>query len=125
MASKLTLDGGIALVTGVSKLRSSLISSEVLLTVSQKAAGGIGKETALAFAEAGAKGVVFADIDDTGAKAVAEESKKSAKQVEYRALAVKVDMDDAESVQNLITTAVNEFGRIDYAVNSAGVSIAL
>lgn len=88
-----------------------------------KAAGGIGKETALAFAEAGARGVVFADINDIGAKESAEESKKSATHAEYRTLAVKVDMNDAESVQSLVTTVVGEFGRIDYAVNSAGVSI--
>ncbi|OTA69479.1 oxidoreductase [Hypoxylon sp. EC38] len=103
MASKLTLDGCIALVTG--------------------AARGIGKETALAFAEAGAKGVVFADINHEGVKAVAEESRKYAKHAEYRALAVKVDVTDAESVQSLVTSTVREFGRVDYAVNSAGIDL--
>ncbi|KAI0897529.1 oxidoreductase [Annulohypoxylon nitens] len=103
MASKLTLDGGIALVTG--------------------AAAGIGKETALAFAEAGAKGVVFADINHEGAEAAAEESRKYARHAEYRALAIKVDMIDTEGVQNLVTSTIKEFGRIDYAVNSAGIDL--
>ncbi|KAI6080565.1 short chain dehydrogenase [Hypoxylon rubiginosum] len=97
MASKLTLDGGIALVTG--------------------AAGGIGKETALAFAEAGAKGVIFADINHEGVQAAAEESRKYARHAEYRALAIKVDISNAESVQSLVASTMKEFGRIDYAVN--------
>ncbi|KAF7531941.1 hypothetical protein G7054_g8403 [Neopestalotiopsis clavispora] len=100
MFSKLILDGGIALVTG--------------------AAGGIGKETALAFAEAGARGVVFADVNHEGIKAAAEESSKYARHAEYRALAIKVDLTDAQSVQDLVETTAKEFGRIDYAVNSAG-----
>lgn len=88
-----------------------------------KAASGIGKETALAFVEAGAKGVIFADVNDEDVKVVAEGSRKYARHAQYRALPVKVDLTDAESVQSLITTAVKEFGRIDYAVNSAGVSV--
>ncbi|ETS80725.1 hypothetical protein PFICI_08254 [Pestalotiopsis fici W106-1] len=103
MASKLTLDGGIALVTG--------------------AASGIGKETAIAFAEAGAKGVVFADINDEGARAAAEESRQYAKHAGYRALAIKVDVTDAKSVQDLVASAVKDFERIDYAVNSAGIDL--
>lgn len=54
---------------------------------------------------------------------MAEESRKYAKHAGYRALAVKVDLTDAESVQSLVATTVKEFGRIDYAVNSAGVKI--
>ncbi|KAI1088690.1 short chain dehydrogenase [Rostrohypoxylon terebratum] len=103
MASRLTLDGGIALVTG--------------------AASGIGKETALAFAEAGARGVVFSDINHEGAEASAEESRKYARHAEYRALAIKVDVTDTESVQSLVTSTVKEFGRVDYAVNSAGIDL--
>lgn len=86
-----------------------------------KAAGGIGKETALAFAEAGAKGVIFADINHEGVQAAAEESRKYARHAEYRALAIKVDISNAESVQSLVASTMKEFGRIDYAVNSAGV----
>ncbi|KAI3394961.1 hypothetical protein diail_2019 [Diaporthe ilicicola] len=103
MASKLTLDGGIALVTG--------------------AASGIGKETALAFAEAGAKGVVFADINHEVAQKVAEESKGLARHPDYQALVIKLDIGDEQSVQGLVTTTVKELGRIDYAVNSAGIDL--
>lgn len=73
--------------------------------------------------EAGAKGVVFADINES-VKEVAEESKKYARHAEYQALAVTMDIADAESVKSLVATVTKEFGRIDYAVNSAGVSRA-
>lgn len=71
------------------------------------------------------KAVVLADINYEGAQKVAEESKSIAKHPGYQALAVKLDIGDEQSVQDLIATAVKEFGRIDYAVNSAGVSIGL
>ena len=86
-----------------------------------QAAKGIGKETAISFAEAGARAVVFADIEETGAQAAVEESKKFAKHAEYRALAVKVDITEETSVNSMVETTVKEFGRIDYFVNSAGV----
>ena len=86
-----------------------------------QAASGIGKETALAFAEAGAIGVVIADINEEGALAAAEESKKCAENANFKAIAVKVDITDEASVENMVRTTVEEFGRIDYNVNSAGV----
>ncbi|KAK3172342.1 hypothetical protein OEA41_005663 [Lepraria neglecta] len=101
MASKPSLNG-FALITG--------------------AASGIGQETGFSFAEAGASGVLFADINKQGAQESAEMSKKFAKNPEYRAIAVKVDVTDPESVQSMVDTAIKEFGRIDHSVNSAGVS---
>lgn len=99
----------------------SLFHSDILLTVSEKAASGIGKETVLSFAEAGVQAVVCADLNEDGAKQVVEESKRYAKHAEYQAIAVKLDISDEESVKSLVATTVKEFGRIDYAVNSAGV----
>ncbi|KAI0388790.1 NAD(P)-binding protein [Xylariaceae sp. FL0594] len=102
MATRLSLAGGTALVTG--------------------AAAGIGKETAFALAEAGVEGIVFADIDGKGAQNAAEESSsRYAKHPAYRAVAVKVDARDETSVRNMVDVAVKEFGRIDYSVNSAGM----
>ncbi|KAM3074726.1 hypothetical protein ACMFMG_008146 [Clarireedia jacksonii] len=97
----ITLDGGVAVVIG--------------------AASGIGKETGLTFAEAGASAIVFADIDEAKIKDAAEESKRLATVAGYQALAIKVDVTNAESVQFLFDTAVKAFGRVDYCVNSAGV----
>lgn len=87
-----------------------------------QAAGGIGKETALAFAEAGVKGVAFADLNEQSAQEAAAESKKYATNPEYQSLAIEVDIADETAVQDMVDRTVKEFGRIDYAVNSAGVS---
>ncbi|KAI4115300.1 MAG: hypothetical protein LQ345_004077 [Seirophora villosa] len=100
MAGKTSVDG-VALITG--------------------AAAGIGKETALAFAEAGARGLVLADLNHDGAKKVVEECKQFSKHPEFRAIAVKVDIVDEESVDAMVRSAKDEFGRIDYSVNSAGM----
>ena len=94
---------------------------QALIDLVYQAASGIGKETALSFAENGATGVVFADIDENGAAAALEESKNLARNPQYRGLTVKVDVADPFSVHSMVDTAVREFGRIDYSVNSAGV----
>ncbi|KAI1392345.1 NAD(P)-binding protein [Hypoxylon trugodes] len=88
------------------------------------AAGGIGKEVGLTFAEAGAKGVLFADINYEGVTEAAEASKAIATSPNYRALSVKVDVVDVNSVQEMIDLAAKEFGRIDYCINAAGVDVA-
>lgn len=94
----------------------------VLLISPEQAAGGIGKETAISFAEVGAKGVAFADINEDGALVAAEESKKNVKDTVYRVIAVKVDITNEDSVENMVKVVLKEFGRIDYSVNSAAVS---
>ncbi|KAI9639988.1 hypothetical protein NHQ30_011657, partial [Ciborinia camelliae] len=85
------------------------------------AAAGIGEETGYAFAEAGAAGVVFADLNYEGASANAEKSKAFAINPKYRALAIKVDTTDPNSVQAMVDFTIKEFGQIDYSINSAGV----
>jgi len=99
MASKNT--NGVALVTG--------------------AASGIGRDAAFSFAESGAKSIVFADIDEKGAQESMEASKKYASNPEYHAIAVHVDITKEASVQHMVDTAIQEFSRIDYFVNSAGI----
>ncbi|EMR63235.1 putative short-chain dehydrogenase reductase family protein [Eutypa lata UCREL1] len=82
---------------------------------------GIGREAAFSIAEAGAKAVVFADMNDETAKASSEESKKYASNKEYQTTIFKMNVQDDKSVQDMVNFVVREFGRIDYAVNSAGV----
>lgn len=86
-----------------------------------QAASGIGKETAIAFSQAGSRGVVLADINQEDAQAAAEECRNLATHPSFRATAVKVNITDEASVDNLVAAALKEFGRIDYSVNSAGV----
>jgi len=65
--------------------------------------------------------VVIADINHDGALAVVEECQKSSKHPQFRAIAVKVDIVDEDSVESMVGSAVKAFGRIDYSIHSAGV----
>ncbi len=78
-------------------------------------AGGIGKATALRFAEEGAK-IVVADFAD-GAAVVAEVTARGG-----QAVYVKVDVTNLESCQNMVAKAKEAFGRIDILINNAGIT---
>jgi len=67
---------------------------------------GIGKATARLLSEAGDR-VVVADLDISNAEAD---------------LAVKTDVTDTAAVDAMLAAVVDAFGRLDVAVNSAGVS---
>jgi NAD(P)-dependent dehydrogenase (short-subunit alcohol dehydrogenase family) len=80
------------------------------------AANGIGRAAALAFARAGAS-VVVADISEPG-------SQETARMVEGlggRGLAVRCDVTRAEDVKAALAKTVEEFGRLDFAFNNAGI----
>ena len=119
MASKLTIEGGVALVTGVSL--QTIQAALRVLRENSKAAAGIGKETALVFAEAGAQHVVFADLNQQGAAEATKEGGELAKHSSYSGSALEVDVTDATSVQAMVEKTIEMFGRIDYFVHSAGV----
>ncbi|KAI1828359.1 NAD(P)-binding protein [Xylaria intraflava] len=93
-------------------------------TVVAGASGGIGKEVALTFASAGARGVLFADIDYEGATRAAGESNGLATNPAYRSIAVKLDVTIGDSVTAMVEVALKEFGRIDYFINAVGVDVA-
>ena len=76
---------------------------------------------AYTYAREGASGVAFADIDKLSVEKASAKSIEIAKNPDYRAIAIEVDVVDESSVERMIKQAVHEFGRIDYAVNSAGV----
>lgn len=80
------------------------------------AASGIGRATATAFAQKGAK-VVIADYNEEGGKAAAEELKAKGADV----LFIKVDVSKEESVKNLVEETVKHFGKLDIMYNNAGV----
>ena len=78
-------------------------------------AQGLGKAIVTTLAEAGAT-VIIGDIqEDKAAQAVAEVGAGS--QVSYK----KLDLSDAESVQNVINSIKSEFGRLDVLINNAGI----
>jgi len=82
------------------------------------ASSGIGLATALTAAEKGATVVMLARSEQTLAE-IAEEIRASG----GRALALTVDVGDADAVAEAVDRIVGEFGRIDTWVNNAGVSI--
>jgi NAD(P)-dependent dehydrogenase (short-subunit alcohol dehydrogenase family) len=79
---------------------------------------GIGRRTALAFAEYGAKSII-ADIDEKAANLVASEINTRG----GRAIALHVDITQPGKVQQMVNAAVDSFGRIDILFNNAGISI--
>jgi NAD(P)-dependent dehydrogenase (short-subunit alcohol dehydrogenase family) len=77
---------------------------------------GIGRATARAFARAGASVALLARNPDTGAKACAELEQNGAK-----ALFVATDVRKESSVVEAIAASLARFGRLDFAVNCAGI----
>ena len=77
---------------------------------------GLGRATALMFAEEGAK-VVVADIDLEGANETVEAIRARGGD----AIAVATDVRKAADAENLARAAVERYGRIDVLVNNAGV----
>lgn len=77
---------------------------------------GIGLETALAFARNGAC-VAVADVDDNGGR----EAVQAIKETGAEAIFVKTDVSNSAQVQALVDKTLEHFGRLDYAVNNAGV----
>ncbi|THC91028.1 hypothetical protein EYZ11_009510 [Aspergillus tanneri] len=82
---------------------------------------GIGQQAAFSLAEAGARVVIFADMNEETAKLSAEESKKYASNKDYTATTFTVNVTDAKGVQDMVDFVIEKFGRLDYCVNGAGV----
>src|SRR5438105_8837663 len=76
---------------------------------------GIGRATALAFAQEGARIVVSGRHDDEGQRLVGELGKLGA-EAEF----VRADVRHQDDVRNLVDETVARFGRLDVAVNNAG-----
>lgn len=91
------LEGKTAIITGASK--------------------GIGEGIARVFARYGAKLVLAARGD--AVEKLAEELTDSG----YEAIAVKTDVSDKDSVNNLVKTALERYQTIDILVNNAGVCV--
>jgi len=77
------------------------------------AASGLGAGAAHRLAEAGAT-VVVVDLPGTSAKDVAKE-------IGNNSVAMECDVTDSAAVEECVTSAQNEYGKIDVCVNAAGV----
>jgi 3-oxoacyl-[acyl-carrier protein] reductase len=92
-----SLSGKVALVTGASQ--------------------GIGRDTALALAEAGAKVALAARNEEKLAALAQEITGKGGE-----AFAVKMDVADAEQIKTGFKAAVEKFGKLDILVNNAAIT---
>src|SRR5262245_48095794 len=92
------LDGKVALVTG--------------------GGSGIGRATALAFARAGARGVVADRTAEAGDATV-----RLIQDAGGEACFVAADVSRAAAVQALVQRAVDAYGRLDCAHNNAGIGV--
>lgn len=95
--SKFSLEGKVALITGGSR--------------------GIGRASALAFADAGAD-VVITSRNLADLERVAEEVRA----IGRRALAVASDVGKIEDSKNLVEKVKTEFGRVDILMNNAAIT---
>ncbi len=77
-------------------------------------AAGIGKATAIKFANEGAK-VVLCDVDPEAGEALAKE-------LGTGAVFYKVDVTDLDAVQEWVDDVIDNFGRVDVLVNNAGIT---
>lgn len=89
-------DGKVALVTG--------------------GASGIGEACALTFARGGAKLVVVDVASDLG-----ETTVSAVKQAGSDAIFLRVDVADPDAVEQMVERTIAAFGRLDIAVNNAGI----
>jgi NAD(P)-dependent dehydrogenase (short-subunit alcohol dehydrogenase family) len=94
--SEKTMEGKVVIVTGGSS--------------------GIGLATAKGFARKGAHVVVSDVAEEAGKKAVSEIEAEGGS-----AVYVNADVSNSEQVQALVARTVETFGRLDYAVNNAGI----
>jgi NAD(P)-dependent dehydrogenase (short-subunit alcohol dehydrogenase family) len=94
-----------------------MTSPSVLIT---GALTGIGRATAFAFAEAGAKLMISGRREDAG-QALARELQEKGVEAEF----VRADVRHDRQVRQLVDAAVARFGRLDAAVNNAGTEGAV
>lgn len=82
-------------------------------------ASGIGRALCLAAAREGARGVVVADLDTNGARAVADEITAHG----GRAVAVRCDVSVEDDVRGVVAEAESTFGPVDAFFANAGVLV--
>lgn len=90
------LDGRIALVTG--------------------AGAGIGRATAMKFAQEGAK-VVVSDIDQVGGQETVDLARAGGGEASF----IRADVSSAADVAKMVQHAISTYGRLDCACNNAGI----
>lgn len=83
------------------------------------AGSGLGRASALAFTREGAK-IIVADIDISGGQKTVQMIEKAG----GTALFIKADVSNEAEVKAMVSGAVDNYGRLDYAHNNAGIEHA-
>lgn len=96
-----------------SEINSTALNQSVVLVTG--ALAGIGRATAIAFAQEGAKVVISGRNNEVG-QALAEELRHLGTEVEF----IKADVRYEADIKALIDGTVARFGKLDIAVNNAG-----
>lgn len=104
--SKFSLDGKVAIVTGAAGIK------------------GIGRATAVAFAEAGAN-VAVCDINSTGETFDLEGTSEEVRKRGRRSLAIQADVTKESDVANLVKQVLKEFNTVDILANVAGYFVVV
>jgi len=78
---------------------------------------GIGYATAIALAEKGAKTAVIADINKNGLASAVKYGNEHDLSIE----SMQLDVSNAENIERMIKTVLDKHGRLDCAVNNAGI----
>jgi citronellol/citronellal dehydrogenase len=101
---EMKLEGRVAVVTGASR--------------------GLGKAIAVGFAKEGADVVVAArtEVENDRLSGTIFKTAKEIRALGARALAVKCDVTDERDVNDMVKSALDEFGHIDILVNNAAVA---
>lgn len=84
------------------------------------AASGIGKATAMLFAEHGAK-VVIADINENGASQTFDTIRDAGNEAIY----VQTDVTISENTKRMVQETVSTYGKLDILFNNAGIAMRL
>ncbi|MEH6646390.1 SDR family NAD(P)-dependent oxidoreductase [Sulfitobacter sp.] len=94
---------------------ASLLNRVVLITGGSR---GLGREMALALAEAGAKIAITGTIESKAMEATLEELGKGA-------IALPADVTNPEAAADAVAKTVETFGRLDVLINNAGIGMRL
>jgi len=87
------------------------------------AASGIGRAIVHLLTREGCAGIALADINLASAQAVQAELESLSPNPKFKCVAIRVDVQDEESIVAMVKETVAAFSRIDYAVNCAGIGM--